>query len=353
VWHKHLGSADRFHKGGVRKYLKFFPWLVTLVWAVYVFVLALEKWERKVVTFRVIVSRTGHITSVGGVSLQTPERERGDDTPSGELASHRIEYTVEGNRMAEFDDLVAEAAACASAMKGWDFSYIRGRRRSDAHPWDYSERVASMLAGVDAMMDMDTGGGEMLLSIHRRAPAWPARVVATEGYTPNVSVAARALAPVGVNVVECVASRRMPFDEASFDLIANRHGDYRAGEVLRLLRPSGVFVTQQISFGDQVQINGLLAGPSPDYERLSFDETAAEFEDAGFLIEERQDFHGRDLFFDIGALVFVLTAAPWEVPDFTVERYRNGLIELHESIQVNGPLDIGIGYILLVARKLS
>ena len=49
--------------------------------------------------------------------------------------------------------------------------------------------------------------------------------------------------------------------------------------------------------------------------------------------------------------MFVLMMAPWEVPDFSVDRYRDRLIALHHRIQRDGPIDTGIGYWLLTVQK--
>jgi hypothetical protein len=41
-------------------------------------------------------------------------------------------------------------------------------------------------------------------------------------------------------------------------------------------------------------------------------------------------------FYDIGAVVYFLRTELWTVPDFTVDRYRTRLAELHEQILAEG-----------------
>jgi hypothetical protein len=41
-------------------------------------------------------------------------------------------------------------------------------------------------------------------------------------------------------------------------------------------------------------------------------------------------------FFDIGAVVYFLRKVIWMVPDFSVERYRDRLHQLHEIIDRDG-----------------
>ena len=75
------------------------------------------------------------------------------------------------------------------------------------------------------MLDMDTGGGENLLSLQEH---WPARVVATEDYAPNVKLAAERLSSLGVQVVNVSVSdiEPTPFADGEYNLILNRHAPF-------------------------------------------------------------------------------------------------------------------------------
>jgi SAM-dependent methyltransferase len=201
------------------------------------------------------------------------------------------------------------------------------------------------------MLDMDTGGGEKLIELKTHAKTWPERVCAIEGYEPNVAVAKRNLQRIGVKVFQYESRDKLPFKGKSFDLVTNRHGDYSVSEIKRVLRPAGIFITQQIGFNAKISFNRLLGGPQPEYEQLDLADAVSKFEKAGFEILKQQDFFGRDVFDDIGAVVWVLTVAPWELPGFSVERYRDGLYKLHQSIRSNGPINVGIAYFILVVHK--
>jgi SAM-dependent methyltransferase len=251
----------------------------------------------------------------------------------------------------EFDLLVADAVQAARNAEGWDFSYVSERRHVDSPPWSWTDTVISLLQDVHDMLDMDTGGGEVLIGIHHNAEHWPDRVWATEGYPPNLPVAARNLARIGTNVVGFETHEHLPFADDSLDLITNRHGDFHPPEIWRLLRPGGLFVTQQIQFGAVQDPNDLIGGPGPAYEKLDLNTVVERFEDAGFVTNQQNEFRGRDLFDDVGAFVFTLTMAPWEVSDFSVAAYRDRLLDLHTRILRDGPLDIGIGFWLLLMQK--
>ena len=49
-------------------------------------------------------------------------------------------------------------------MSGWDFSHLQGRYTVEPLPWDYQERVRESLRPGVRLLDMGTGGGEILLS---------------------------------------------------------------------------------------------------------------------------------------------------------------------------------------------
>jgi hypothetical protein len=56
-------------------------------------------------------------------------------------------------------------------------------------------------------------------------------------------------------------------------------------------------------------------------------------------------------FFDVGAVIYFLRKVIWTVPDFTVDRYRDKLHELHESIEADGPFVAHAVRVLVEARK--
>ncbi|NBE95548.1 class I SAM-dependent methyltransferase [Nonomuraea sp. KC401] len=102
-------------------------------------------------------------------------------------------------------------------------------------PWDYAGMVRERLPGTASLLDLGTGGGELLASL---APL-PPRTVATEGHPPNVPVARRRLEPLGVEVVAAGGEGTLPLPTGAFELIVDRHEAYDPHEVRRLLAPGG------------------------------------------------------------------------------------------------------------------
>ena len=81
-------------------------------------------------------------------------------------------------------------------IKGWDFSHIVGRyTEQEDLPWSYEALIRQALTPEQRILDIDTGGGELLLSlVHPHA-----NTAATEGYPPNVALCQRTLTPLGID----------------------------------------------------------------------------------------------------------------------------------------------------------
>lgn len=116
-----------------------------------------------------------------------------------------------------FEDLVEEGASVPT--EGWDFSWFEGRA-SEARPsWGYATAVAARLGAAEAVLDIQTGGGEVLDFALAHAPRGPGLAVATEGWPPNVAKATAVLRPRGVPVVASPEDAPLPFADGAFDLV--------------------------------------------------------------------------------------------------------------------------------------
>ncbi len=206
----------------------------------------------------------------------------------------------------------------------------------------------SASAGISSLLDMGTGGGEVLASL----VPFPARTAATEGYPPNVAVARARLAPLGVTVTAIKGAPdnihiapgagigSLPFPARHFALVINRHESYYPAEVHRILESGGAFITQQVGGDYYQELNRLLGAPNRDGPAWNVDFAVHQLEEAGFRIVEVREEYPETLFHDIGAVIYYLKAVPWQVPDFTVDAYRTQLISLHQRIEASGSLRI-------------
>lgn len=234
-------------------------------------------------------------------------------------------------------------------IHGWDFSHIRGRYEAEQDlPWDYEEIVRRYLRPEHRLLDMDTGGGEFLLSLGHPC----SHLAATENYPPNVELCQRKLLPLGVDFRRADGGGVLPFDDQSFDMVINRHGDYHPGEIRRVLRDGGLFITQQVGAENDRELVSLLLKEVPELpfpgQYLKIARRA--FEEAGFSTIQAEEAFCPIRFRDVGALVWFAHIIEWEFPGFDVKDCLDNLFHAQEVLEREGVIMGRSHRFLLVAR---
>lgn len=235
-------------------------------------------------------------------------------------------------------------------IRGWDFSHIHGRyTEEDQLPWDYRSIILESLHPGMKLLDIDTGGGEFLLSLGHPC----ADISATEGYAPNIELCRQTLLPLGIDFRPADGSGILPFRDEQFDMIIDRHGDFNAAEIFRVLKPGGLFITQQVGAENDRELVELLLDPVPpmpfpnQYLSIACDS----FRRCGFKIVRAEECFRPIRFFDVGALVWFARIIEWEFPGFSVESCLDRLIAAQQQLEKKGSLDATIHRFLLSARK--
>ncbi len=237
----------------------------------------------------------------------------------------------------------------AAYVNGWDFSHIKDRYEEEKDlPWDYRELIGLYLKDGMKLLDYDTGGGEFLLSLHHPYE----NTAATEGYPPNVELCKKRLVPLGIDLRECADASNVPFGDGSFDIIINRHGDFDPYEIKRLLKPGGVFVTQQVgSHNDADLVELVLPGTPLPFPHNNLTEQKPAFEKAGLRVISSDEAFRPISFYDIGAFVWFARIIEWEFPGFSVDRCFERLLKMQKTIERDGKITGTIHRFMLVCRK--
>ena len=238
----------------------------------------------------------------------------------------------------------------AAHIKGWDFSYIQGRyEEKDDLPWDYEAIVRQVLKPDDYMLDIDTGGGEFLLSLHHPCD----RTGTTEGYPPNVQLCSKTLLPLGIDFKEADADTFLPFSDEKFDIVINRHGACNPGEIYRVLKPGGIFITEQVgALNDRDLVEKLYEVPPGlpfPKQRLKLSEES--FLTKGFTILDGCEAFGTIRFRDVGALVWFARIIEWEFPGFSVKNNLERLFSLQALLEKEGTIEGRTHRFFLMAKK--
>lgn len=237
----------------------------------------------------------------------------------------------------------------AARIHGWDFSHLDGRYTEEADlPWDFRAVIGEYLRPGHRLLDMDTGGGEFLLSLGHP----PRLTSATEGYPPNVKLCEETFSPLGIDFREADDPAALPFEDGAFDVVTNRHGDFDPQELYRVLKPGGVFLTQQVgSRNDRELVELLLPGTPLPFPENHLEEQRRRFQQAGFAILRGEEAFRPIRFYDVGALVWFARVILWEFPGFSVERCLPRLKEAQRLLERDGCVEGTIHRYLIAAQK--
>ena len=242
-----------------------------------------------------------------------------------------------------------KAEEAIAHIKGWDFSHIADRYTSeDSLPWDYRAAILEHLRPEMQILDIDTGGGEFLLSLKHPHSS----TAAMENYPPNVTLCAETLLPLGIDFRPGSGNGPLPFEDSRFDLVINRHGDFNAEEIFRVLKPGGLFITQQVGADNDRELVKLLCGDLPPaFPEQHLSQTEEKFRRAGFTILRGQEAFSPIRFYDVGALTWFARIIQWEYPGFSVDTHFDRLLEAQRILEEKGVIEGLTHRFFLIAQK--
>lgn len=234
-------------------------------------------------------------------------------------------------------------------IHGWDFSHIDGRySECTDFPWDYQKAIKNHLTPEKMLLDIDTGGGEFLLSLKHPYE----NTAATENYPPNVELCKKKLTPLGIDFRKADGNGELPFDNNSFDIVINRHGNFNPKEIYRVLKKGGIFISQQVGAENDRELVELLCGKLPlPFPKHYAKNIAKEFENAGFSVLQQEECFRPIRFFDLGAVTWFARVLPWEFPNFSVDNNMENLINAQKILENKGYLECKTHRFLIVAQK--
>lgn len=234
--------------------------------------------------------------------------------------------------------------SAARGFSGWSFPQIDVRDLESGPPWDYEAIVRARLLDAHSALDLGTGGAEFFARV---AEAFAGRIVATEEWHINAPVARGRLGSRG-SLVRASAERALPFRDASFDLVVDRHEAAVMAEVGRVVAPGGWFVTQQVSRTEWRELDDHFPRRTqfPDHFRIYQDELRS----LGFDVHAREH-TWRVAYASLGDIVFMLMVAPWEIPGFDPEGDLDALVALEDTCRTARGIEMTCARYLIEARK--
>jgi len=233
--------------------------------------------------------------------------------------------------------------------KGWDFSCVRESR--DPIPWDYVALVPKYLRATDVVLDIGTGGGEQFLKLS----PFLARGLGVD-ISPDMIAQARcnqaALSAPHVDF-GVMDTFHLAVEDASFDVVLNRHCNVAVDEVVRVLCPGGLFITQQVASrntGNLLEAFGWTPESFGEDWWQPVAELATAFEGAGCQVDVRAEYDVRYWFLDVPSLLFWLVAVPLPEP-FDLDRHWHGVNRILDRYTTDQGIETNEHRELLIVRK--
>lgn len=147
--------------------------------------------------------------------------------------------------------------------RGWSFARVREER--DPAPWDYEDVVRRYLQADSRVLDIGTGGGERFLPL----ALYIGYGVGIDA-DPDMVAVARQNTPPSLKpsvAFEVMTGDALRFPDGDFDVVLNRHAPVNVAEIARVLRPGGVFITQQVGARNTANIcTRFGCGPGGQYD---------------------------------------------------------------------------------------
>ncbi len=228
----------------------------------------------------------------------------------------------------------------ARSLKGWCLDYLP-EEIGGPLPWDYESIARQHLQSSNKVLDLGTGGGEV---IDRIRAGWRGQLTVTEEWQVNAPVARDRL---GACVVRAGAGA-LPFGPAAFDLVLSRHEAISPGEVARVLGAGGVFLTQQVVHDYMRELQDYFDGVVIHEDHYNGYQRG--LSDAGLMITRAEEHRIKIRFREPGHLIYHLVAAPWMIPGFSISSHQEGIKAILDRYDAGQPPLFTAGYTLLEAR---
>ena len=233
---------------------------------------------------------------------------------------------------------------------GWDFSTIASRTITEGEKWDFSVLVTQRLNKSLDLLDLGTGGAERLLEF---APfvQKACGVDDSEGMIVTAKKNAQLADEKNVELHKA-DSAALPWKNESFDVVTSRHAPFLPQEVARVLKPGGIFITQQVAENDKQNIKeifgrGQCFGQTPgDMQR----KLALELKGAGLEITKEDNYDATEWYKDMADVVFLLKNTPI-TEGLDEEKDRKHLEEVERKFKTTKGIKTNSARFIILAEK--
>jgi ubiquinone/menaquinone biosynthesis C-methylase UbiE len=198
-------------------------------------------------------------------------------------------------------------------VNGWDFSKVKSL--SEGVKWNFYDEVIQSCKKTDILLDIGTGGGEALLSIADSALL----LIGIDLSTGMIETALNNLKQSNKPNIRFLQmdAEKLNFPDNFFNVVSCRHSGFSAKEIAKVLVNDGVFLTQQVSENDKLNLKeafgrGQALGTKKGLLKTQY---ITDLSEAGFTDIQSFEFNATDYYETAEDLLFLLKHTPI-VPNF-------------------------------------
>ncbi len=236
-------------------------------------------------------------------------------------------------------------------ITGWNFSHLDGRWQNEVLPWNYRKLVLSYLKSDMQLLDMGTGGGELLETFHHPNN----RTQVTEAWAPNINLLKQTLVKQGIKLHALPETHEadLPVKNNSLDIITNSHAAFDPQLIKDKLKTGGYFISQQVGALNNYSLSRFFdSNYVPAYPDNTLLKTVVNFQRLGFKVLLAKEYQPNMIFFDVGAIVYYASIIPWEFSNFSVDHCLPQLNQLDKLVGIDGPISTKEDRFMLIVQKI-
>ncbi|MBM7361650.1 class I SAM-dependent methyltransferase [Priestia taiwanensis] len=234
-------------------------------------------------------------------------------------------------------------------VNGWNFSNVRVQ--SEGVKWNFYEEVTKRCTHSDILLDVGTGGGENVLNI-------ASSCLFLVGVDLSHGMIKKAQSNLEESEIQNVrfthmSSDCLQFPNGFFDVVSCNHAPFVATEIAKVLKNGGIFLTQQVSEADKLNIKEAFGrGQSFGEEDGTLREAyMQELKEAGFSEVKSFEYDAIDYYERQEDILFLLTHAPI-IPNFGQEERDSEIVQhFIETNQTAKGIRTNSKRFLIIAKK--
>lgn len=239
----------------------------------------------------------------------------------------------------------------AGKREGWDFSKINYTH--EVVPWKYCDIVQNYLKPTSYVLDIGTGGGEIFIEFS----SFFKKGVGIDSALDMIQKAKENIPAYLEDKISflVMSAEKLKFPNDTFDIVLNRHAPLHPKEIIKVLKPSGFFITEQVGPKNTENICNIFGcGVGGEYEidpEQNIDKIIDVFKNNGCKIIDYKEYNVKYWFSDIESLIFWLKGIP--IPeDFHIEKHWRQVNIIINNYTTPEGIETNEHRILIIIKKI-